>query len=146
MKVAYTISVALFGVTLAGCAFEQIAAQQRAAVIKKKFEAAVSDCKTKFPTDDRKTIVASMQCMDQALAIEIPELGANTDLAENFMIYRMTVADRLQNGRITHAQAAKMLTDKWSQLNSEAQGRNTLAPTAATQQKPADASVTAAQW
>jgi hypothetical protein len=146
MKVAYSVFVALFGVTLAGCAFEQIAAQQRAADIKKKFETAVSDCKTKFPTDDRKTIVASMQCMDQALAIEVPELGANADLAQNFMTYRMTIAERFQNGRITHAQAAKMLADKWSQLNNEAQSRNTLAQTAAAQQKAADAAATAADW
>src|ERR1700739_2907606 len=145
MKVAYTISVALVGVTLAGCAFQQIAAQQRAADIKKKFEAAVSVCKTKFPTDDPKAGGASMQCMDQALAIELPELGTNADLAENFMIYRMTVAERFQNGRITRAQVVKMLADKWSQIDSEAQSRNALAQTAAPQQKAADASVTAAQ-
>ncbi len=106
------------------------------------FEAAMNDCRIRFPVDDPKTIVAKMQCVNQAYAIELPALGNNADLAQNFMTYRMGVAEQYQNGQITHAQAATMLADKWSQLNSEVQRRNAMAQSVAAQQKAA----TAAEW
>jgi hypothetical protein len=146
MRVADVIVVALLGAALAGCGFDQIAAQQRTANLKQQFDAAMNDCRARFPTDDPKTVVAKMQCVNQAYAIELPALGSNVDLAQNFMTYRMSVAEQYQNGQITHAQAATMLADKWSQLISEAQRRNAINQTAAAQQRAADATQAAADW
>jgi hypothetical protein len=142
MKLTYIISVLLLAPVLAACGLEQIAAQQRTAELKKQFEAAMNDCRVRFPVDDPKTIVAKMQCVNQAYAIELPALGNNADLAQNFMTYRISVAEQYQNGQITHAQAATMLADKWSQLNSEAHRRNAMAQSVAAQQRAA----AAAEW
>lgn len=132
----------LLGATLAGCGFEQIAAQQR---WKEQYQAAEIDCQNRFPVDDDpKTIVAKTQCRNQAIAVGLglPAYANIADLIQSFMAYRMSVAEQYQNGQITYAQAAAMIADKISQVNSEAQRRNAVAQSVAAQ----EAAASAATW
>ena len=87
--------------------------------------------------------MAKFQCINQADAIQLSAVP-NPDLAQSYMAYRVMIAEQLQNGQITAAQAAAMIAEKRYQLNSEGQRRNGMAQIAAAQQRAADAAETAA--
>jgi hypothetical protein len=148
MKLAWAISAVLLSAALAGCADQQqIAAQQRWAELHKQRDAAEGVCEARFPGDDYnpKTIVAKFKCINQADAIQLSAVP-DPDLAQSYMAFRVMIAEQLQNGQITAAQAAAMIAEKRYQLNSEGQRRNAVAQTAAAQQRAADAAAAEADW
>jgi hypothetical protein len=77
------IFIVLLSAGLSGCAHDQQLAAQKAwrAELHAQTAAATDDCKKRFPVDEPKTIMAKMQCFNQAFAIELPVTGSNADLA-----------------------------------------------------------------
>lgn len=120
MKAASVILIMLISVGLAGCGLEQVAAQQQ----EKQYQAALADCNARIPTVNRTNVVAKMQCTNNAIALALPELGSNSDLLQTYLAYRASVAEQIQDGRITGAQGAALITQRWSEVVSEAQRRN----------------------
>src|SRR5262249_53334541 len=70
-----------------------------------------------------KTAVARAKCQVDAVAILRPTV-AHPDLLDSLMATRMSVAEQVQNGRLTIAQANEMMANKKSELVSEEQRRN----------------------
>jgi hypothetical protein len=141
MKVAQTIFAVLLAAALSGCADYQ--AQQQAAQIKGQNKAAMRDCKNKFSTVTPQNIVAAAQCRNAAMAITLPLLGSNQDLAQRFMAQRLAIAEKVQKGKLTVAEGSAAIWQKYSEAESELQRRIQTAAaqrqTPAAQQNTADA-------
>jgi hypothetical protein len=147
MKAAQAIFIALFGAGLTGCGSEQTVAQQRLKEADRQYQAATADCRKQFPIDEPKTIAAKMQCVNSSFALFImPVMGANADLGQQWMAAQTNMAEQIQAGKMTVAQARDTLTQRWSLILSEVQRRNALAQTAAAQQSAAKADEAAAEW
>jgi hypothetical protein len=136
MKVARTFFAVLLAAALSGCADYQ--AQQQAAQIKGQNKAAMRDCKVRFSTITPENIVAAAQCRNAAMAITLPLLGSNQDLAQRFMAQRLAIAERVQKGKLTVAEGSAAIWQKYSEVESELQ-RRIESQTAAAQQQTASA-------
>ena len=93
MKVARSIFAVLLAAALCGCAQDQ--AQQRATELNKQYQVALNDCSSRFPSDGPKTIVAKVQCLNQAYTIQLPTLGRTSILVKT--IYGLQVVRRRTN-------------------------------------------------
>jgi hypothetical protein len=141
MKVAQAIFAVLLAAALSGCADYQ--AQQQAAQIKGQNKAATRDCRNRFSTVTPENIVVAAQCRNAAMAITLPLLGSNQDLAQRFMAQRLAIAEQVQKGKLTVAEGSTAIWQKYSEAESELQRRIAIAQTAAAQQNTADAQLLA---
>jgi archaellum component FlaG (FlaF/FlaG flagellin family) len=137
MKVARTIFAVLLAAALSGCADYQ--AQQQAAQIKERNKAATRDCRNRFSTVTPENIVAAAQCRNAAMAITLPLLGSNQDLAQSFMAQRLAIAEQVQKGKLTVAEGSTAIWQKYSEAEGELQRRIAITQTAAAQQQTAAA-------
>jgi hypothetical protein len=69
----------------------------------------------RFPTDTPKTIVANVQCFNRAQAVQ------------TWMAYRAVIAERIQNNKMTVAEGAAAIAQRWSEAQTEMQRRNAYA-------------------
>jgi hypothetical protein len=133
---------------VAGCGIarqREMAAQ--VAALREQSVAALKDCGEKFPPGNPKIAVARAQCVNAAFAIVQPTLPY-PDLLQVYMADHLAVAEEVQAGRTSIAQANAILARKWSELVGEEQRRRLANRAVAAQEQSAVAasSVAAASW
>jgi hypothetical protein len=149
VKTAGFFCAVCFSAALAGCGVAQrIQAQEQAKKLAAQSDAAIADCNTRLPTGDRKTIVARMTCLNEAMTIRMPLFGTDQDLAQAFMANRLAIAEQVQNGKLSNAEGNAAIAEKWSQSVSESQRRRNATLSLAAQQNAAAAqeSAASASW
>jgi hypothetical protein len=85
----------------------------------------MAQCELTYPAGNVKTAVARTKCQADAIAITRP-ISPYPDLLDLLIASRMAVAERVQSGQLTIAQANELIATKHSELVAE-QGRRTLA-------------------
>jgi hypothetical protein len=137
-----TVYLAAFiGLVVASCGLvRQRELQERIDTLNAQARTASKACDSTFPAGNPKTAVARAKCQVDALAIRRP-IVKHPDLMDSFIATRMSVAEQVQNGRLTVAQANEILANKNSEVVSEEQRRNLAQRSVAAQE-----SVAAASW
>jgi hypothetical protein len=114
------IGVAVLSIGVASCG---LARQQQRASLKQQSEAATQECDTKLPPANPKTAVARAKCQVDAYNIMRPAV-TYPDLMDLFIARRMLVAEQVEKGQITIAQANELIATKQSEIVAEEQRRN----------------------
>jgi hypothetical protein len=131
---------AFIGLAVASCGLaRQREMQERATALNAQSQAAAEACNTTVPAGNPKTAVARARCQMDALEIRRP-IVTYPDLMDSFIATRMSVAEQIQNGRLTIAQGTEILANKNSELVSEEQRRNLSKRAVAAQESAAAAS------
>lgn len=134
----------LASLTLLGCGLaRQQELEAKRAALQEQNAAAVQICDSKFPKGETKTAIVRAQCMNEAAEILRPTMPF-PDLLDVFMTSRMAIAERVQKGQMTIAQANEEITARRSQLVAEEQRRMLANRSVAAQETSAQASVLAA--
>lgn len=132
-----TVFVAL---TVASCGLaRQREMQERIDALNAQSLAASQACDASFPAGNSKTAVARARCHMDAWEIRRP-IVPYPDLLDSFIATRMSVAEQVQNGKLTIAQANEILANKHSEMVSEEQRRNLANRAVAAQESAAAAS------
>jgi hypothetical protein len=111
--------------------------------LKQQSDAAFQDCNTQFPPGKVATAVARAQCTNNALSILRPILPY-PDLWDVYMASHIVIAERVQKGQISIAEANEVLAQKRSDLAPEEQRRLLANRSVAAQENIASASLQAA--
>jgi hypothetical protein len=123
MKAALVLIVAI---TVAGCGvIHQRELQARVNELKAKSQAASEECDMMWPAGNPKTAMARAKCQTEAIAVVRP-VSPYPDILDLFIASRIAIAERVQNGQLTVAQANELIATKRSELVAEEQ-RRTLA-------------------
>jgi hypothetical protein len=131
----------LIGLLVGSCGLaRQREMQERIAALNAQSQAASEACDRSFPAGNPKTAVARAKCQVEALTIRRP-IATYPDRMDSFIATRMSVAEHVQNGQLTIAQANEVIANKRSELVSEEQ-RRSLAQRAVVAQE----SAAAASW
>ena len=107
---------------LAGCGLmARKEREEQQAAAKAQSDAAMADCESKFPQGG-KQYVERAQCINAGVAIMRPFVPF-PDLLDQDMANRAAMAERLQQGKITLAEANSELAQRRSQIVAEEQRR-----------------------
>jgi hypothetical protein len=117
--------------------------QARVDELKAKSHEAGQQCNVTWPPGDPKTAVSRAKCQGDALAIIRP-IAPYPDVLDLFIASRITIAERLQSGQLTIAQANEAIAAKRSELVAEEQRRQLAKRALAAQEDVAAASLAAA--
>jgi hypothetical protein len=109
-----------------------------------KSQAASQKCDTTLPAGNPKTATARAKCQTDALKILRP-VEPYPDLMDLFIASRISIAERVQNGQLTIAQANELIAQKYSALFSENQRRSLADRAVSAQENMASASLAAAR-
>jgi hypothetical protein len=112
------LSMLLFGCGIA----RQHELQARNEELKAQSVAAQQQCNQTYPAGNPKTAVARAKCQTEAFAILRPMMPY-PDLMDLLIANRMEVAERVQSGKLTIAQANEILAIKRSEAVAEEQRR-----------------------
>ena len=113
----------LLAALVAGCGIarqRELVAQ--AAALREQSAAAMKECAEKFPPGNPRIAVARAECVNGAFAMLLPTLPY-PDLLQVYMADHMAIAEDIQTGRMSTAQANAVLAHKWSDLVAEEQRR-----------------------
>ena len=136
---AFCVAVVL-GLTVASCG---IARQARIQELQAQSLAASQRCDVSVPAGNAKTAVERAKCQTQAWAILRP-IMPYPDLLDLMIASRLTIAEQIQNGKLTIAQGNEQIAAKRSELAAEEQRRNLANRSVAAQEGMAAASQSAA--
>jgi hypothetical protein len=90
---------------LAGCgAMKQRELQARVDELKAQSQAAAQECDATLPGGNPKSAMARAKCQTEAIAIMRP-VAPYPDILDLFIASRIAIAERVQNGQLTIAQA-----------------------------------------
>jgi hypothetical protein len=131
------LAVVALCATVGGCgliARKELQEKQQAAIA--EMQAGFAECKARFP-EGSKQYVAKQQC-DSAAAQVIRPYMTYPDLFDRAQADRAVIAERLQAGRITVAEA-KQATASKSQIAEDEQRRNLAARSVGAQESAAAA-------
>jgi hypothetical protein len=121
---ATAISVAVLSIGITGCGLiRQQEIKERNAALKQQAEAASQQCDANLPPGNPKTAVARAKCQMDAYNIIRPVV-AYPDLMDLFIARRMLVAEQVEKGQITIAQANDLIATRQSEITAEEQRRN----------------------
>lgn len=123
---------------VAGCgliARKELQEKQQAAIA--QMQAGFAECKTRFP-DGSKQYVAKQQC-DTAAAQAIRPFVTYPDLFDREQAERAVIAERLQGGKMTLAEANQQAATVHSQIAEDEQRRNLAARSVGAQESAAAA-------
>jgi hypothetical protein len=130
-------------IVVAGCGIiRQRQLQARIDELKAQSLAASQQCDMTFPAGNPKTAMARAKCQTDALLIMRP-VAPFPDLMDLFAASRIEIAERVQNGQLTVAQANEQIASKQSELVAEEQRRFLANRSIAAQQNIAAASLQA---
>ena len=135
-----TLAVLALCAMVGGCgliARKELQEKQQAAIA--EMQAGFIECKTRFP-EGSKQYVAKHQC-DSAAAQLIRPYMTYPDLFDREQADRAVLAERLQAGKMTLAEANQQATSNKSQIAEDEQRRNLAARSVGAQE-----SVAAAAW
>jgi hypothetical protein len=138
------IIAVLISLTMAGCGLvrqRELQAQREA--LTAQSQAAMAQCDAAYPAGNVKTVVARAKCQTDALAILRP-ISPYPDLMDVFITTRIAIAERVQNGQLTIAQANELIATKRSELVAEEQRRTLANRSVVAQENVAAASLSAA--
>jgi hypothetical protein len=117
--------------------------QARIAELDAQTIAAMQACNDSLPAGNPKTAVARAKCQVDAIVIRRP-IVTHPDLMDLFIAKRMVVAEDVQNGKLTVAQANVIIANLHSEWVTEEQRRNLANRSVAAQEGMAAASMSAA--
>jgi hypothetical protein len=117
--------------------------QARVDELKAKTQEAEQQCSITWPPGNPKTAVSRAKCQTDPLAIMRP-VHPYPDLLDLFIASRMAIAERVQNGQMTIAQANEAIATKRSELVAEEQRRQLANRSVSAQENAAAASLVAA--
>jgi hypothetical protein len=141
MKAILAVLVAL---AVAGCGvIRQRELQARVDELKAKTKEAEQQCNVTWPAGNPKTAVPRARCQTEALAIMRP-IAPYPDLIDLFIASRIAIAERVQNGQVTIAQANEAIATKRSEIIAEEQRRQLANRSVSAQENAAAASLAAA--
>jgi hypothetical protein len=134
------VLAAAIGLTVASCGIARRAEfQARADQLNAQSAAAMQACAESFPGEDNpKTAVAEIKCVTDAMEIRRP-VERYPDLLEAERATMISLAEQLQNGKLTGAQFKELVANKHAELTSEAKRRDVGARSAAAQEAIAPA-------
>jgi hypothetical protein len=117
------VTVFLVVATMGGCGIARRAEiAKQAEELKQRSAAAAQDCVTRFPAGNSATAVSRMQCLNDALLIVRP-IMPYPDLLDSFIASRLVIAEHVQKGQITLAEANEQIASKRSAFVAEEQRR-----------------------
>jgi hypothetical protein len=141
MRVIVAVLVSL---TVASCGLaRQRELQAQMEGLKAKAVAAYQQCDLTYPPGNAKAAVARAKCQNDAFAIIRPIMPYQ-DLIDLLSASRIAIAERVQNGELTIAQANELIATKQSELVAEEQRRNLANRAVLAQEGVAAASLAAA--
>jgi hypothetical protein len=141
MKFIFAVVISL---AMAGCGImRQRELQARIDELKAKSHEAGEQCNVLWPAGNPKTAISRAKCQGEALAIIRP-IAPYPDVLDLFIASRIAIAERLQNGQMTVAQANEAIAAKRSELVAEEQRRQLARRSVAAQEDVAAASLAAA--
>ena len=140
---AFCVAVVL-GLTVASCGIaRQQEMQARIQELQAQKLAAIQRCDVTVPAGNPKTAVERAKCQTEAWAILRP-IMPYPDLLDLMIASRLTIAEQIQNGKLTIAQANEQIAAKRSEIVAEEQRRNLANRSVAAQEGMAVASLSAA--
>jgi hypothetical protein len=118
--------VVLTAFALTGCGIAQEAAkrtqEERVAAIKAEGDAATQSCQERFSPGIPSHAVARAKCLAEAWNILRP-IAPFPDLWDLYAAHHLEIAERIQGGKLSIAQANVLLAEKRSELIGEEQRR-----------------------
>jgi len=133
------ICVVLLALVVAGCGLmRQRELQEKIAALRQQSADAMNNCNQQYPPGLAKTAMARAQCVNAAMAILQPTLPY-PDLLQTWMADHVAIAEEVQTGKITIAQANAALAEKWSAMVAEEQRRTLANRSVAAQEQSAAA-------
>lgn len=115
--------VALLGIALGGCGIiQQRAMQERAASLQQQMSDAAQQCLTMYPVATPKVAVARATCLNGAEAIIRP-IYRYPDLLDLKAATRSALADKVDRGMLSQADANLQFAQANSQMAAEEQRR-----------------------
>jgi hypothetical protein len=143
MRIGILIGTAL-AFLLSGCGLvRQQEMKARAEALQAQSAAATQECEVKFPKGNPKAAMDRTRCMNNAQLILRP-LAPYPDLMDLYLASNMAIAERLQKGQITIAQANEEIARKSAEITSEQQRRMLADRSVSAQEDMAAASARAA--
>jgi hypothetical protein len=97
-------------------------ANERAAMLQTQSTAAFNECQSRFPPNNPKTTIARTTCINESMRILRP-IMPYPDLLELQLATNMSIAEKVQNGQMTVAQANEAIAQKFSEVSAEEQRR-----------------------
>ncbi len=97
--------------------------QEAFAAAQAQQQAGIADCEAKYPPATTKQFTERAQCINAAVAIIRPFVPF-PDLLDQDMANRMLLAEKVQQGRMTVAEATQDMAQRRSQLTAEEQRRS----------------------
>lgn len=131
MQHSITLNLFVVSLALCGCGTaprvqaDDQAKQQAAgnAQLIEQSKAAMAACDAKFPAGDPKTAVVRRKCINDGFAIRLPTFGPDQDLVRTVLADSMVIAEQVQSGKMTIADANAAMAEKWSKAVTESQRR-----------------------
>jgi hypothetical protein len=134
----------LMSLTVAGCGLvRQRELQAQREELTARSQAATAQCDLTYPAGNVKTAVARAKCQTEAFAILRP-IMPYPDLMDLLIASRIAIAERVQKGQLTIAQANELMAARRSELVAEEQRRNLANRAVIAQENIASASLAAA--
>lgn len=144
MRASKTVAaLAAFGL-LSGCGLAARAQHEEAMkAAQAEQKAAAASCEEQYPKGRRETAVARFKCFTDG-ARPMRQFSTNPDLFDRFWAHGALVAEQMQAGKLTPAEANAQNADFQSQLVAEEQQRNLANRAVGAQERVAQAANTAA--
>jgi hypothetical protein len=109
---------------LAGCGLAaQAERQKQIAAAKATADQGYADCRARFPEESKQAFDRN-KCSYEVAKANIRPLVNNPDLFDNDWAAKLAIAEKLQAGKLTYAEANQQATEHHSQIVAEEQRRN----------------------
>jgi hypothetical protein len=123
VKIAPIAASAALGLLIAACGLaRQAELQKQREELMAKSNAIAADCDSKFPKGNQPTVLARIQCLNQALEVIRPVMPY-PDLLDTYMASRLAIAERVQNKQMSVAEGNALIMQKKSDIVAEEQRR-----------------------
>jgi len=135
-----TLLVFAICLAVAGCGLAaQAERQKQVAAAKEAADQGYADCKARFPEESKQAFDRN-KCSAEVAKANIRPLVNYTDLFDSDWATRLAIAEKLQAGKLTYAEANQQATEHHSQIVAEEQKRNLGNRSVAAQESAAAAS------
>ncbi len=126
-----TLMVLAIGLAVTGCGIAQpIQSEEPAkqsavpsAQLIQQSKTAMAACDAEFPAGEPRTAVARRKCINDGFTIRLPTFGPDQDLVRAVLGDSMVIAEKVQNGQMSIAEANATMAKKWSQAVVASQQR-----------------------
>lgn len=117
------IALLLCSTILAGCGLmARKEREEQMAVARSARDQGMAACAAQFP-ENSKDYVAKNKCLNDA-AMPIRAVATYPDLFDRYWAFRGVIAEKMQSGKISPAEAKEQIAENDSQITNEEQQRN----------------------